>query len=229
MNRGQEAEQEEMSTNNPIRVGIADDYPVVLRGVESILAPCSDIELAFAAESIAQLMDGLANSPVDVLLCDYAFDDDPQADGLMLLRKIRRYAPNMRTIFLSAHALPHIISGALELGAAGFIGKSKADFTNLPQAVRSVHAGNIYLPESLSALLLSQIFSHQARASGLQSLSEREMTVARMICQGLSINTIAQRLHRSPKTISNQKTAAMKKLGVDNDVELSRVFRDLSE
>ncbi|WP_051994639.1 response regulator transcription factor [Herbaspirillum sp. CF444] len=218
-----------MGRSNLIRVGIADDYPVVLRGVESILAPCSDMVLSFAAESIAQLMDGLTHSPVDVLLCDYAFDDDPQADGLNLLRKIRRHAPEMRVIFLSAHALSHIISGALELGAAGFIGKNKTDFVNLPQAVRSVYAGNIYLPQSLSALLLEQIFTHQAGQVGLQSLSERESAVARMICEGLSIRAIAQRLHRSPKTISNQKVAAMKKLGVSNDVELSRVFRDLNE
>jgi two-component system capsular synthesis response regulator RcsB len=48
-----------------------------------------------------------------------------------------------------------------------------------------------------------------------------------MICQGMSISAIAERLNRSPKTISNQKVAAMKKLRVSNDVELSRIFQNL--
>lgn len=215
--------------NNLIRVGIADDYPVVLRGVESILTPCPEMVVEFSAECIARLMECLEKTPVDVLLCDYTFDEDPHADGLNLLRRIRRSAPSTRVIFLSAHAVPHIISGALELGAAGFIGKGKSDFTNLPQAIRTVHGGNIYLPPSLSSLLLEQIFGRNTQPAGLSSLSERELTVARMICRGMTIGEIAQKQCRSPKTISNQKLSAMKKLGVSNDVELSRIFRDIDD
>jgi len=212
-----------------IRVGIADDFPVVLRGIEAILAPCTDIALHFSAESIAQLMAALAQTPVDVLLCDYAFDDDPHADGLDLLKRLRRHHPAMKVIFLSAHAQPQIISSALELGAAGFIGKNRSDFVNLPQAIYSVQGGQVYLPQSLSSALLGSLFSVNPRQSGLGQLSERELVVARMICQGMSITAIAERLHRSPKTISNQKVAAMKKLGVSNDVELSRVFQSLGD
>lgn len=210
-----------------IRVGIADDFPVVLRGVEAILAPCTDIALGFSAESIAQLMTALEQTPVDVLLCDYAFDEDLQADGLDLLKRLRRHHPTLKVIFLSAHAQPQIIASALELGAVGFIGKSRNDFVNLPQAIYCVQNGQIYLPQSLSSALLGSLFSTQPRQNGLGQLSERELVVARMICQGMSISAIAERLNRSPKTISNQKIAAMKKLGVRNDVELSQVFQSL--
>jgi two-component system capsular synthesis response regulator RcsB len=135
----------------------------------------------------------------------------------------------MKVIFLSAHAQPQIISSALELGAAGFIGKNRSDFVNLPHAIYSVQGGQVYLPQSLSSALLGSLFSVNPRQSGLGQLSERELVVARMICQGMSITAIAERLHRSPKTISNQKVAAMKKLGVSNDVELSRVFQSLGD
>ena len=215
------------SRETMIRVGIADDYPVVLRGIEAILSPCPDMQLAFSAESIAQLMTCLAQTPIDVLLCDYAFDDDPQADGLDLLKRLRRHHPELKIIFLSAHAQPQIISSALELGAAGFIGKNRTDVVNLPQAIYCVQAGQVYLPQSLSASLLGSLYSVHSRQTGLGQLSERELVVARMICQGMSIAAIAERLKRSPKTISNQKVAAMKKLGVSNDVELSRVFQSL--
>lgn len=213
----------------PIQVGIADDYPVVLRGVESILEHCHDIVVAFSVESIALLLKRLEETqPVDVLLCDYAFDDTPQEDGLTLLKKIRRIAPSTRVLFLSAHAVPHIISGVLRLGAAGFIGKSRTDFASLPQAIRTVQAGHIYLPASLSSLLLEQVFWEKNQAVRLDKLSERELVVVRMICEGFSVAEIAGRLYRSPKTISNQKLSAMKKLGASNDIELSHIFRDLS-
>jgi len=217
-----------MNKNGLIRVGIADDYPVVLRGVEAILSQCTDMELLFAEEDIGQLLAQLKHAPIDVLLCDYSFDKDPLADGLELLRRISRIAPEVKVIFLSAHAAPHIISGALDLGAAGFIGKGKDDFASLPHAIRSAYEGKIYLPPSLSALMLGQMFTHQTDRIGLNMLSERELTVVQMICQGMSIGSVAERLHRSPKTISNQKVAAMKKLGVSNDVELCQAFRDLN-
>lgn len=213
----------------PIRVGIADDHPVVLRGVESILEHCQDIVVVFSVESVALLFKQLEEEqPVDVLLCDYAFDDTPHADGLNLLKKIRRIAPSIHVLFLSVHAVPHIISGVLKLGAAGFIGKNKTDFASLPQAIRTVRDGHIYLPVSLSSLLLEQVFWKKNQTVRLDMLSERELIVVRMICEGFSVAEIAERLYRSPKTVSNQKLSAMKKLGANNDIELSHIFRDLS-
>ena len=68
-----------------IRLGIADDHPFILLGVEHIMLRCPDIEICFKSESIDHLLDQLAEIPVDVLLCDYEFEDDPNADGLNLL------------------------------------------------------------------------------------------------------------------------------------------------
>ncbi|QNB09805.1 response regulator transcription factor [Herbaspirillum frisingense] len=169
-------------------------------------------------------MEYLDKDPVDVLLCDYIFDYEPHADGLTRLRKIRLSAPVTRIIFLSAYAEPSIIADALRLGAAGFIGKGTADFANLPQAIRDAHIGNIYLSPSLSALMLRRLFDRKAKPTGIDNLSERELQIVRMIHQGMSIGEIADRECRSPKTISNQKQSAMKKLGVNNDVQLIQLF-----
>ncbi|EWC50301.1 hypothetical protein XAR_2730 [Xanthomonas citri pv. glycines str. 8ra] len=118
------------------------------------------------------------------------------------------------------------VSAALELGAAGFIGKSRADFSNLANAVRSVAAGRIYLPSNLSSTLLAARY-HKSGTSGINKLSPKEISVARMTSNGLTIAEIAARLNRSPKTISNQKVAAMKKLGAKNDVELAALLQEL--
>ncbi|AMV03689.1 response regulator transcription factor [Xanthomonas citri] len=211
-----------------IRVGIADDHPIVLLGVTSVLKDNPDIEVVFSCDAIDQLLCALVEQPVDVLLCDYEFESDPQADGLHLQQRLRRLAPEMRLLVLSAHTAPSIVSAVLQLGASGFIGKSRADFGNLAAAIHDVAAGRLYLPSSLSTALLNTRY-RKSGAIGVDALSTKEAAVAQMTADGLSLKEIADRLKRSPKTISNQKIAAMKKLGAKNDVELAALLRELDD
>lgn len=212
---------------NKIRVGVADDHEVILVGVRTALSHCPDLDLRFSVNNITDLLNMLVVEPVDVLLCDYEFSGDPQADGIALLRRIVRLVPQTKVVFLSMHTAPHILVEAMSAGAAGYIGKSAADFVDLCQAVRSANSQPGYLPESLASQMLASIYSGKKNASGLAALSEKEMAVIRMICSGLSITEVAERLNRSPKTISNQKNSAMQKLGAKNDVDLANIVRDL--
>lgn len=214
------------SSTRAITVGVADDHPVVLQGVSSLLDASSDIDILFTAERISSLLDLLIEKPVDVLVCDYEFEADRHADGLNLLARIGRIAPDTRVLFLSSHASAYIVSAALEAGAAGFIGKQHDHFANLALAIRTVNNHNVYLPESLRQRILSAAMNSSRRSSWLARLSEKEATVVRMTCEGLSITDIAGRLNRSPKTVSNQKNSGMKKLGARNDVELVKVMRE---
>lgn len=210
-----------------IRVGVADDHEVILVGVRTALGRCPDLDLRFSVNNITELLNRLVSDPVDVLLCDYEFSGDPQADGIALLRRIARVVPDTKVVFLSMHTAPHILAEAMSAGAAGYIGKNASDFVDLCQAVRSAYRQPGFLPESLASQLLATVYSGRKNSLGLASLSEKEATVVRMICSGLTITDVAERLNRSPKTISNQKNAAMQKLGAKNDVELANIVRDL--
>jgi two-component system capsular synthesis response regulator RcsB len=213
---------------NKIRVAVADDHPIVLAGIKSILLDAPDIDILFQADNIKSLLAKIREEPVQVLVCDYEFEDDENADGLNLLRRLIQVVPDTRVLFLSSHSATHIVSTALANGAAGFIGKSKADFAVLAEAIRRVHVGETYIPASIASAILSNVFSTKPRqTAGIEALSPRELEVVRLICAGNSITEVAQRLCRSAKTISNQKNAAMKKLAVRNDVELTKAARDL--
>jgi len=211
-----------------ITVGVADDHPVVLQGVSHLLRDHPDIHIRFMTERIGELLELLVERPVDVLVCDYEFETDRHADGLNLLARIRRTAPNTRVLFLSSHSSAYVVSAALDAGAAGFIGKQREDFANLAAGIHSVYNRHVFLPESLKKRMLSVSRNVPKGSNEWRSrLSEKEATVVRMICEGLSISDIAGRLNRSPKTVSNQKNAGMKKLGARNDVELAKVMRDV--
>lgn len=213
---------------NKIRVGIADDHPFILLGVEHLLQPNPDIQVCFKSQSIGQLLQLLVEVPVDVLVCDYQFEGDPYADGLNLLDRIRRVAPTVRVVFLSSHSSTHIISAALNAGAAGFVGKGNEGFVSLTTAVRAAKNNSVFLADSIVNKMLSTTGRAAEGGSSLDSLSEKESTVVRMICDGMSIAAIAERLNRSPKTVSNQKNAGMKKLGARNDIELAMIVREWS-
>jgi two-component system, NarL family, captular synthesis response regulator RcsB len=211
-----------------IRVGIADDHPFILLGVDHLLQRHPDIQVCFKSESIGRLLQLLVDVPVDVLVCDYEFEGDPYADGLNLLDRIRRVAPAVRVVFLSAHSSTHIISSALNAGAAGFVGKGPEGFVGLVTAIRVAKNKRVFLPDSIANRILSTSGCAAEGGSSLDSLSEKELTVVRMICDGMSIGAIAERLNRSRKTVSNQKNAGMKKLGARNDVELVTIVREWS-
>lgn len=213
---------------NKIKVAVADDHPIVLAGIKSILMDVPGIELLFQVDNIKTLLQKIREHHVDVLVCDYEFEDDHHADGIILLRRLNQISPGTRILFLSAHSATHIVSTALASGAAGFIGKSKTDFAVLADAIQRVHTGETYIPPSIASSILSNVFNVRARqAVGVEALSARELEVVRLICAGYSIMEVAQRLNRSPKTISNQKNSAMRKLAARNDVELTCAARDL--
>ncbi|MGV7189967.1 response regulator [Xanthomonas axonopodis] len=210
-----------------ITVGVADDHPVVLIGINSVLKNNGDLDLLFSCEKIQQLILMLQTHPVDVLLCDYEFNNDPIADGLTLLKNLRRTAPNTKILILSAHSSPAIVAATLETGVSGFIGKSRSDFGNIATAVRTVAAGRLWISKNLSETLLP-FAVHRYANHNSNHLSPKESSVARMTADGLTIREIANRLQRSPKTISNQKIAAMRKLGAKNDVELATLMHQLN-
>jgi two-component system, NarL family, captular synthesis response regulator RcsB len=211
-----------------IKVAIADDHPVVLIGIRSILSDAPDIEVIYEAEEVKDLLAKVADQPPDVLVCDYEFDEDEAIDGLHLLGRLVRLAPGTRVLLLSSHSATHIVSTALAGGAAGFVGKTEADFAVLVDAIRRVHRGETYVPPSIASALFSNVFgSNASRSTGITALSPRELEVVRLICMGYSISEVAQRMNRSPKTVSNQKNSAMKKLAARNDVELAKAARDL--
>ncbi|WP_233411978.1 LuxR C-terminal-related transcriptional regulator [Paraburkholderia kururiensis] len=212
---------------NRITVGIAHGHPAVLLGLKSFIESASDIDILFCVDSVEKLFLVVRERPVDVLLCQYEFDDLSNGDGLNLLDRMRAINQRIRVLFLTSNSGIHVISAALARGAAGFIGKEECKFERLADAIRMVHGGNIYLPLTMANSMLSNIFRDRCGKIGAESLSPRELEVVRMICSGQSIIEIAKRLSRSPKTISNQKNSAMRKLAVRNDVELANAARDL--
>jgi DNA-binding NarL/FixJ family response regulator len=207
-----------MCTDPPrLRVMLVDDHAVVRTGYRRLLelerdmavvAECGDADSAQAA---LQRHDG---ADVDLVVLDLSM---PGRGGLDLLRRGSLRWPRVHWLVFSMHDGPAVVGQALRAGAAGFVTKS-SEPDELVQALRRVAAGE----RPVLSQDVVQAAGTPAAAPPHQALSAREFDVLRLLLQGLAPADIAQRLHLSPKTVSNLQTRIRSRLGVATPVELLR-------
>lgn len=219
------------STQSPLRVALLDDHPLIRNGFAARMAQEGDLDMVALYASSRELMAQLKTLIVDVLVLDYSLQQD-ELDGLNLIRLVRIRYPKVRILVSSATESPAIISMSLRAGARGFIGKSR-DMDELLGAIRRVALDEIYLdPVTARQLVLLPMVEEGAAVDvppadqGLTNhprLSPREQEVLRCCLEGLSVSQIAFKFSRSIKTISAQKQAAFRKLGIRSNIELFKV------
>lgn len=224
----------------PLRVALLDDHAIIRSGFSSRLSAERDMKVVAVYRTSRELLAGLRDMPVDVLVLDYTLQRD-ELDGLNLIRLMRIRFPNVRILIYSATESAATISLSLRAGVRGFVGKSQ-ELDELLIAVRTVGNERIYL-DKLVALELGHVpgFHESEEAdvdvsdgtgSALVSnplLSPREQEVLRCCMQGMSVSQIALKFIRSRKTISGQKQSAFRKLGITSDIELFKIRSELDD
>lgn len=208
-------------SNMKIRVILADDHPAVLSGIKHGLAVLPTLDVVGTATDSGELIKLLDKQVCEVLITDYAMPGGQYGDGMTLLAYLRRTYPELKIIVFTTIENPALAQEIAKLGVHAVLGKSH-DTSHLISAVHAVYAGATYFRSTSRApegALPSTSVNAGIRA---RNLSPREMEVVRLFVSGMSINEIAERLHRTKQTISSQKTRAMRKLGIDRDADLFR-------
>lgn len=207
-----------------VRVCLADDHPVVLAGVRALLDRTdTQMEVVAEASDGRALLESLALIPdCDVVVTDFSMPagDKRNCDGIPLLQALQREHPSLRIVVLTMIENPALLRAMLDAGIHGLVDKMSST-GELLQAVRSVVNGRRYVSHELRERLHAD-----AQARGQAKLSSHEVEVVRLFVHGLSVTEIAERLSRSVKTISRQKSDAMRKLGVGNHSQLYAYARD---
>ncbi|MBE1162400.1 response regulator transcription factor [Dyella acidiphila] len=208
------------------RIVIADDHPVVALGIRALLKGFGQVEVVGEASSGGELLALLADEPCDLLITDFSMPyEDGTGDGLPLLRRLRRDHPKLPIIVLTMVHNPALTRGMLAAGVNGLVGKM-AMTKELLLAIGAVLNGRTYICESMRDHV-SDAATPQAATHGADPavLSKREAEVVRLYAQGLTVTQIAEQLHRSVKTVSQQKNDAMRKLGVTSNTQLFEYAR----
>lgn len=205
-----------------IRVVVADDHNLVRQGICKLLEETSEIQvIGEAGNGIDALKLARLLNP-DVLILDISMSP---VNGLDTLEQVKALKNSPHVVMLSMHADQRLVQQALHSGALGYVLK-QAVAGELLAAVQAVSSGNVYLSAGVSQVL-SEMHLNEQTQSPLDRLSPREREIVQMIVEGLSSREIADRLHRSIKTVEKQRRDAMRKLEVENLASLIRVCLSL--
>jgi two-component system invasion response regulator UvrY len=201
-----------------INVMLVDDHDLVRTGIRRLLDDIDGIKVVAEAVDGEQAIRQVRNKRPDVILMDVSM---PGIGGLEATRKITRSLPDMKIIAVTIHDNDPFPARLLEAGAAGYITKG-SDIREIISAIRSVHQGKQYITPGVAQKLALSFVNNRER-SPFAELTQRETQVMLMVVQGDTNKEISEQLCLSPKTTSTYRYRLFEKLGVDNDVELTRL------
>lgn len=215
-----------MSTSRPAmrgmgrrRILIADDHPIIQRGLADVLSREPDMEVCGGAVSVADALKAMEESCPDLVVVDITLEN---SSGLELIAEIKNRRADVRTVVWSMFDEKIFAERAIRAGAMGYVNK-KEPIECLVSAIRQVLDGNFYLSAGMTNRLLQRASgSRPLEEDPIARLSDRELEVFTMVGQGMTTKQIARRLDRSPKTVEAHRENIKTKLDLKNSGELSR-------
>ncbi len=205
----------------PIRLALADDHPIVLDGLAQLFRLEEDFEVVARCRDGEETLRLLRERPVDVLVLDLKM---PGTDGLAVLAAIREEKLAGKVLVLTAAIDDDQLARALHLGVSGVVLKEVAPQI-LVQAVRTVHAGGLWLDESFGRTLDRLVHRGAAARETAKVLTRRELEIVRMAESGLRSRTIAEKLIISEATVKIHLHNIYQKLKVNGRLELAAYAR----
>lgn len=201
---------------------VVDDHALTREGVRLALGTLGDDVTVLDAASVDAALAAInRNSDIDLVLLDLGF---PDADGLSLLRDLRRDQNPVPVVVISGVDDRNRVLKALDLGALGFIPKSSSTEVML-QAVRLVLAGGTYIPQQALAAHGGQ--QHAGDRQGIRDLTDRQRQILALMAKGKPNKLIAVELNISEATVKSHVTEILRVLKVTNRTQAVIVAGDL--
>lgn len=196
-----------------IKVIIADDHPMMRRGIKSVLLTDAQIEIAAEAKDGQEAYNMIHSLLPDVALIDVEM---PKMTGLEISRRINAENINTRIVFLTMYKDEDLFNTAMDTKAIGYVLKENAA-EDVLESVKYAAAGKNYISPTISGYLISRINRQKdfsEKTPSINDLTKAERTVLKLISQEKTTQQIADELHISYKTVENHRNNISKKLNL---------------
>lgn len=200
-----------------IKILLADDHPVVRKGLKLIL------QEEFTSATVGEANDGQAlikqvmNENWDVVICDLMM---PGRSGLDALEQIKKIKPKLPVLIISIHSEELYALRALKAGAAGYLKKDMAP-EELVKAIAAVLSGKQYITPAVAETLTQVITKDRDNKEAHELLSDREFEVFKLLAVGKSVSEISEMLSLSASTISTYKVRILTKMNLKTNADLT--------
>ena len=198
-----------------ISVLIVDDHTIVRKGIRALLAEIAGLEVVGEAADGQEAIVQAARLNPDVILMDLGM---PRMDGIEATRLIKTRQPESRILVMTSFATDDKVLPAIKAGAQGYLLKESAP-DDLVQAIQQIYRGESSLHPVIARKVLQEIAHPPDLDPTPDPLTEREVTVLRLVAQGWGNREIAERLHISDPTVRTHVSNIMSKLYLANRVQ----------
>lgn len=194
-----------------IRVLLADDHPIMAEGLKLTISAWEEFEVVgIAADGQEAVELSRALSP-DLIILDMQM---PRLSGPEAIRRIKAERPQTRVLALTTFDDADTVSRALEAGCNGFLLKV-IEPARLRASLKSIVDGlNVFDQEAMAH------FSQRMQGKPQIDISQRELSVLRYVCQGMTNAEIAEKLSLRPGTVKNMISLLLSKTGCISRAQL---------
>jgi two-component system, NarL family, nitrate/nitrite response regulator NarL len=208
-----------MSTGRKITVLLADDHPVVRKGLMSCLCQKPNVKVVGEAADGMEALEKARELKPDIAIMDINM---PRMNGLEVTEMLRKECPEVKVLIVSMYNSREYVLRIIQAGARGCVLK-EAPPEELLRAIETVNRGEAFFSPELARIALNQCVGGMAQSSPFLQLSRREREVLALIAQGQSNKEIASSLDIGVRTIETHRERIMRKLNVHSVAGLTKI------
>jgi DNA-binding NarL/FixJ family response regulator len=201
------------------RIMIVDDHPMMRDGLTMRISSQDDMEVCGEAATENTAVELIRQLCPDLVLIDISLKE---GNGIELVKRIRLLNAATKMLVVSTFEESLYAERALRAGALGYLNKNESN-EKLIEAIRTVLRGDRYVSAETTQRLVSQALGKRAVMDDpLETLTDRELEVFRLIGLGVTTSAIADQLFLSTHTVDTHRENIKKKLGAKTGAELNR-------
>jgi two-component system response regulator DegU len=204
-----------------IKIVLADDHVLVRNGIKAMLEHDAELSVTGEAGNGSEALEVAKAVKPDLLILDIRM---PVMTGLEAAARLKSYSPKTKAVILSMHDSEEYVLQAVAAGAYGYMLKD-TDKNEFVKALKQIHVGTKYFSGSVSNVLANRLMGNKLMSkpspkADRYNLSRREKEILRMVVDGKQNKQIADILDKSIRTIETHRFNIMKKLEVNNAIDM---------
>jgi DNA-binding NarL/FixJ family response regulator len=208
----------------PYRILVADDHPVVRRGLHALLGSQPGVEVCWEASTGVEAMEHVKNEKPDLVVLDLTM---PEMNGLEVVRAVREESPSTEVLVLTMHFSEELAREVLRSGALGYVLKSDADTELLAALDHARHHQPFFTSRLAASMVQNFVQGPEGAGSGEGTLPDspltpREIEVVQLLAEGKSNKQVATALGVSTRTIESHRNHIMHKMNFASFSDLVR-------